>query len=130
MTVLAIVGAAALGWFLWVLYEEGILLGLVQFVVVVVGILALVIFGIKSCQETEWYQAEQAAQNAQRAANAVPRVIAEADGCKTYAFKPTNEDRWKYFVRCAGPTTTDNTYTERSGKTTRTVEDSITVETR
>lgn len=61
-------------------------------------------------------QAKKVAYEAQEAADAVPRVIREIDGCKVYAFK--SQEKWHYFTRCPASTTTDRTYEEchKSGK--------------
>lgn len=61
-------------------------------------------------------EAERAQAKAQAEADKQPRVVREADGCKVYAFK--SGDHWHFFTRCPETTTTDRTYTERSGKTT------------
>ena len=78
----------------------------------------VVIFGIKSCADSDLYKASKAANQAQEAADARPRVIREVDGCKVYAFK---SDNWHYFTRCPAETTTDTgrTVITRSGKTTQ-----------
>jgi hypothetical protein len=90
-------------------------------------ILALLVGGIHACSETDAYKALKKAEAERDVADAKPRVVSEADGCKVYAFKAS--DRWRYFTRCAAQTTTDNNYEVQSGKTRRTVEDSITTET-
>jgi hypothetical protein len=85
--------------------------------VVTLGIFGLIVFGIKSCNDSEWYQEGQRKQAAQDAADKQPRVIREVDGCKVYAFK---SDQWHYFTRCPATTTTDRTYKDchQSGKQT------------
>lgn len=90
----------------------------------IVGFCCIVSFfavGITSCAESDWYVKQQKANAAAEAADRVPRLISEADGCKVYAFK--GGDHWQYFTRCPqAQTTTDTatTVTERHGKTTTT----------
>lgn len=70
-------------------------------------------------------RAEDDARNAAReAAERQPHVIREADGCKVYAFKV--DGRYSYFTRCKDTTTTESSYTVRSGKSSRTETESIT----
>jgi len=69
--------------------------------------------------------AAEAARVADAAARKVPRVVREVDGCKVYAFEA--EERWKYFTRCSDRTTTENSWIERSGKTSRVVTENIEV---
>jgi hypothetical protein len=89
------------------------------------ALLALVIFiptcTYRSCFSDAAVQermAEQKKQQEQDAADRIPRVIREVDGCKVYAFK---EHHWHFFTRCPTTTTTDRTYEEcrQSGKTRR-----------
>lgn len=90
---------------------------------VMLGICCLVswmVFG----ETPEWKKRADAEDEARRAAERKPRVIREADGCKVYAFK--EGDRWHYFTRCPEQTTTESSYSVRSGKTTRTETESIT----
>lgn len=54
------------------------------FVCAVVG---LPIFGLYSCQQSEWWQAGERAQAERERREATPHVVREADGCKVYAFK-------------------------------------------
>lgn len=61
---------------------------------------------------------------AQKIKESTPHIIREADGCKVYRFK--SDERWHYYTRCADKTTTESSYTVRSGKTTRTETESIT----
>ena len=89
--------------------------------------MVLVAGGIYSCSESDWYKAEVARLAAKEAAERTPRIVSSsADGCAVYAFNP--DGRWRYFTRCGTQTTTDNTYTQRSGKTSTQVPDSITTE--
>jgi hypothetical protein len=91
--------------------------------------LLLLIFGIKSCTETEWYKESERADEAQRKADAMPHVIREADGCKVYAFR--GGDTWHYFTRCATTTTTERHYTQSCGKKcTKQMTEEITTENR
>lgn len=81
--------------------------------------LALVIFGVKSCNESEWFQASLREKQAQDRANETPHVIREADGCKVYAFLG-GDGLYHYFTRCPdSKTTTESSYQEchTNGKT-------------
>lgn len=90
-------------------------------------VIGALVFGIKSCTASDWYQADLQAERQRTEAAKVPRVIREADGCKVYAFK--DGDRWHYFTRCPNSqTTTDSTYEVRAGKSTR--QESESIETR
>lgn len=87
------------------------------------AMLAIVVFipacTYKSCFSDEAIaerKADREKEAAQYRADQEPRVIRETDGCKVYAFKEGNH--WHYFTRCPANTTTERTYTERSGKTT------------
>lgn len=91
-----------------------------------IAVIALVIFGIHACNQSDWYQASKAADAAQARADQTPHVIREADGCKVYAFKSNNY--WHYFTRCGSTVTTDASHGERSGKTTKTVTETITTQ--
>lgn len=74
----------------------------------------LVIFGIKSCQETAWYQASEKADEQARVAANTPHVIREADGCKVYEFNV--DHTYHFFTRCPVYTTTERHYNESCGK--------------
>lgn len=84
-----------------------------------------VVVGIPTCTYKSCFSDEAVAERkaeaariaAQAAADRLPRVIREADGCKVYAFK---EGHWHYFTKCPATTTTDRTYEQchKSGKTT------------
>jgi len=50
----------------------------------------------------------------QEAADEVPRVMADVDGCKVYQFKSNGS--WHYFTRCEATTVTTRNYTESCGK--------------
>lgn len=77
--------------------------------------LGLVIFGVVSCSQSDWFKANQAQQAADRAARQTPHVIREVDGCKVYAFEA--DGRMRYFTRCPGDrTTTESSWTESCGK--------------
>lgn len=84
------------------------------------ALVGLIVFGVVSCDQSEANQERKRQYEARLAAEKVPRVITEKDGCKVYAFKAG--DRWHYFTRCPSGTTTEGTYTttKRSGKTTTT----------
>lgn len=87
--------------------------------------LALVI-GVVSCNRSEWYQEGERQRDAEQAAKdkaeATPRVIREADGCKVYTFKAGGH--WHYYTRCASSTVTESHRTEStgSGKTRKDVD--------
>ena len=83
----------------------------------------VVVVGVKGCRGSDWYKDGQAKVDAQDAADAVPKVFQEVDGCKVYVFKSGN---WHYFTRCPSTTTTDTTTTYNSGKTTQTEISTIT----
>lgn len=94
------------------------------------ALVALVLF-IVSIERSDWAKAERAAEAAQRAADAKPRLVSSgADGCKVYAFRPG--DRWLYFTRCPqSQTSTSNewTVTTGAGKTARTHTESMSIDT-
>lgn len=82
------------------------------------AIAGLLIFGVHSCEQSEWNQ-QQKRQHAERERREqTPHVIREADGCKVYAFK--SGDRYHYFTRCPDSrTSTESSWEEcrQSGKT-------------
>lgn len=84
-------------------------------------IVSVIFIGIAGYRSTPEYQAElkkeEAAELKKMQEDVIPRLISEKDGCKVYAFKAG--ERWHYFTRCATSTTTESTYSERVGKTTR-----------
>lgn len=98
----------------------------------VAGIALAVSTGIVSCENSGWNQEMKRAQREREKADAQPRVVREVDGCKVYAFKSTpSATHWTYFTRCPdSKTSTESSHdrTVRSGKTTRTVTDTETVE--
>ena len=51
----------------------------------------------------------------QKAAEQVPQLMSETDGCKVYRFVDSGTH---YFTRCPATTTTDRNYSERHGKVT------------
>ena len=70
--------------------------------------------------------AEEADREKRKADARIPHVIREADGCKVYAFE--NGGRIHYFTRCGNErTSTESSWTERSGKTTVTKTETINV---
>lgn len=76
----------------------------------------LLIFGISSCQETEWYKESERQKAIDEQRERTPHVIREADGCKVYAFKAGD---WHYFTRCGETVTTERQYEVREGKATK-----------
>jgi hypothetical protein len=93
-------------------------------------ILVSLVFGIKSCSETEWYIESKKREAAREAADQQPRVVREIDGCKVYAFK--SGERWHYFTRCPDSrvsTDTNHTVTVKSGKSTSTKTETTTIVT-
>lgn len=76
--------------------------------------LALVIVGINSCADSEWYKADQREKAAQETQAAKLHIIREADGCKVYAFK--SGERYHYFTKCGLATTTESIYNVSCGK--------------
>ena len=91
----------------------------------VIGVLGL---GVKSCWNSEFSDAAVAEKTAKRKAeaeqkanDAKPRKVSEANGCEVWAFNPGS--RWQYFTRCGAATQTTNTWEEcrsvTSGKSTR-----------
>jgi hypothetical protein len=91
------------------------------------GPIFVLVVGISSCTNSQWYRDGQAQEAAQDAADRQPRVIREVDGCKVYAFK---SGHWHYFTRCPLETTTEGNRTVRSGKTSRTESETITTQNR
>ena len=78
------------------------------FVCAVVG---LPLFGLYSCQQSEWSQAGKRAIAERERQEATPHVVREADGCKVYAFKHGGDrDRYHYFTRCGSTTTTSSSW--------------------
>lgn len=75
-------------------------------------------------EQTEASKQREIEHQAQIQRDQTPHVIREVDDCKVYRFK--SGDRFHYFTRCADTTTTESSYTVRSGKTTRTETESIT----
>ena len=57
----------------------------------------LPLFGLYSCQQSEWWQAGERAIAERERQEATPHVVREADGCKVYAFKA--QERYHYFTR-------------------------------
>jgi len=76
--------------------------------------IAVVSFGITSCNNSEWWQSGERARAATDAANAKPHVIRSADGCKVYAFHAGGADH--FFTRCENTTMTQRKWTEGCGK--------------
>lgn len=68
----------------------------------------------------DWSIASNARQAQQAAADRVPRVIREFDGCKVYAFKDSG--RWHYTTKCPSTASTSSSYevVTGSGKSRRT----------
>lgn len=79
------------------------------------SLVAIVIFGINKCTETDWYKANEAENDRRAAARATPHVIrVSTDGCKVYAFEAGGSDH--FFTRCADQTVTTRNYTVSCGK--------------
>lgn len=80
-------------------------------------LIALIAWGVVSCNRSDWYQAQERekaeAQAAIDKAEATPRVIREADGCKVYTFKAAGH--WHYYTSCNGSTVTESHRTETTG---------------
>lgn len=79
-----------------------------------ISVIALCVFGVVKCTQSDWYQASEREREAQERANATPHVIREADGCKVYAFKSGGD--YHYFTRCGDTVTTDRSYAQSCGK--------------
>lgn len=88
-------------------------------------IVAVPILAIVSCTNSDWYQADQAAQRAKEAADRQPRVVREFDDCKVWAFYASSH--WQYVTRCADSVSTETNRTVRQGKTNKT--ESTTIQT-
>lgn len=72
------------------------------------AVVGLPIFGMHSCQQSEWWQASERARAERERREATPHVVREADGCKVYAFKA--HERYHYFTRCGSTTTTSSSW--------------------
>lgn len=91
---------------------------------------------VSSCRDTQAYadyrqsEARDAEEKAmRRRAVETPHVVREADGCKVYAFESGGHTH--YFTRCPGETTqTDTTRVIHSGKTSKTVIESVVTESK
>lgn len=89
-----------------------------------ITIIALGVWGVVSCNQSEWWQESERHREAQERAEQTPHVIREADGCKVYRFK--SGGNYHFFTRCGDTVTTDRTYTENCGKNcTRTKTEAI-----
>jgi hypothetical protein len=83
--------------------------------IIAVGCIGLVIFGISKCTDSDWYQESERARKAQEAADREPHIIRKKDGCDVYAFK--TGDTYHYFTRCPNSmVSTDRQYTVSCGK--------------
>lgn len=88
---------------------------------ITIAVLGVILFGVKSCTDSDWYQASERENAALAARKSKPHVVLEADGCKVYAFK--SEGRYHYFTRCPdSATTTESSYTVTCGKNCTRVE--------
>lgn len=99
--------------------------------VLLICCIALFMFGVHACEQTDSAKETRRKVAERRAADSRPHVIREADGCKVYAFKL--DDRWHYYTRCPNAsTTTDSPYTvcTGSGKTTSCKTKTESIETR
>ena len=96
------------------------MIGWIKSALFVCAIVGLPIFGIRSRQQSEWWQAGERAiaERERRERRAIaererrestPHVVREADGCKVYAFKHGG-DRYHYFTRCGSTTTTSSSW--------------------
>lgn len=75
----------------------------------------LVVVGIVSCNQTDWWQGIEREREAERQDMAKPRVISQsADGCSVYTFQAGGD--WHYFTRCGASVTTDRSYSVPCGK--------------
>lgn len=70
----------------------------------------LALFGLYKCQNSEFAEENRKIQAAQE----IPHVIREADGCKVYEFKSNGNNH--YFTRCGETVSTDRDYTKSCGK--------------
>lgn len=85
--------------------------------IITLSVLGLIVFGINSCEQSEWNQQQKRERAERERREQTPHVIREADGCKVYAFK--SGDRYHYFTRCPDSrTTTESSWEEcrQSGK--------------
>mgnify|MGYP001600275044 CR=1 FL=1 len=88
---------------------------------ITIAVLGVTLFGVRSCADSEWYQASERETAAREARESTPHVVREADGCKVYAFK--SGDRYHYFTRCPdSATTTESSNTVTCGKSCTRVE--------
>lgn len=88
-----------------------------QGLAVFVAMTGAVVFGVSSCQNSEWYQRDLRERAERERREQTPHVIREVDGCKVYAFK--SGDRFHYFTRCKNSkTSTTSNWEEcsQSGK--------------
>jgi hypothetical protein len=89
-------------------------------------LLTLVVIGIVSCNDSEWYKKDQAEKAEAAKRRATPHVIREADGCKVYAFET---DREHYFTRCGSTVSTETNWSQSCGKScSKKMSDTITTE--
>ncbi len=86
----------------------------------------LVLFGVISCHESNWYQASLVEEKRQAAIAATPHIISSKDGCDVYVFARDGRDH--YYTRCKDKTTTESTWNESCGKncTTKKSEEIVT----
>lgn len=82
--------------------------------IIIIAFCGLVVFGISSCQESEWYKNNERMQEEKRREERTPRLVSEKDGCKVYTFK--GGDQWHYFTRCQQTTVTDTAIRKTCGK--------------
>lgn len=79
-------------------------------------VIAAAVFGMYSCEQSDWYQRDQREHAAAEAREQKPHVIRTSDdGCTVYAWKATG-GTYHYFTRCGSTVTTDRNYTESCGK--------------
>jgi hypothetical protein len=78
-------------------------------------LVALIVFGVHSCETSEWKREFDANVKARESAERVPRLFSEGGGCKVYVFTEAGRDH--YFTECPGKqVTTDASYSESCGK--------------
>jgi hypothetical protein len=73
-----------------------------------------VLFGMHSCDNSDWHKQHEKELQQTRIRNETPHVVREVDGCKVYAFMI--DDRYHYFTRCKAETTTESDHVEQCGK--------------
>ena len=94
----------------------------------VLSIIAICLFGIVKCIQSDWFQAQEREKAAEIAEMATPKIVSKSDdGCVVYSFYT---DTTHYFTRCGSTTTTDRQYTVHRGKSSQTETESIVTESK